>query len=453
MKIKKAVAVFLTALLVAGPFLVPDSALIPEVSSLEPHGNGIVFRDGWAHNDPEYTFSDEYKTSIWYQNFAGLTLSENQRNNVLRIAISQLGYHEGSSMADCNGMNTASDGNVTEYARLIKLSTGKPYGTDGVDYAFNWCACFVDWCLCQAHIDNAYAEISCGRWIDDWFAKPEQTFYVAKAFGGSYVPRPADLIFFDWEGKNSWPDHIGLVLYADETTVYTIEGNTKDNDVGIRAYPYDSPLIRGYGVPSYDEGDEQTLNFSQADGVVAGEYVVKSTNATLRSNDGTAIPLPLGDTLRVNQSTSGTVITAVYNGISGTVDATSILLLTPDVFPTKDDTSPPVSDIESTEETSNTTAESETVKESASQTTAGSTTPFEPETPSGVESTVDDPNDIVDKEATAPASDESSSETDDEASKRDVFGCVGYIQIVGLPSAGAMAMAAGLIIMRKRRKT
>ena len=92
----------LTALVLATLLLA--AVTIPAVSALEPFGNGLPMRN-WLKNDPNYQFSEAYKTSVWYENFTTLELTENDRNNVLRIAVSQLGYHEGDSAKDFDGKN------------------------------------------------------------------------------------------------------------------------------------------------------------------------------------------------------------------------------------------------------------------------------------------------------------------------------------------------------------
>ena len=382
MKMKKVVASLLVLLLLSGTLLLCTSAL-------SPHGNDITFRS-WAYNDPDYTFSDGYTSSVWYKNFARLTLTDNERNNVLRVAISQIGYHEGNTSDDFGGMNTEADGNVTEYARLIRLKKGGAYGEDGVDYAFNWCACFVNWCLSQARIDHAYAEISCGRWISDWYALPENDFYIGKAFGGTYTPRPADLIFFDWDGKNSWPDHIGIVLGTDETTVYTIEGNTKSNDVGVRSYPLDSTLIRGYGVPAYDEGGEPIFDFMSVHGLIAGEYIVQTANTSLVGDGGQAILLPIGSTVFVKQATDQSVVTVTCVdtvGTVGTVEASALLLLTPEAVPDEDVTEG--STESETEIQNETKADAPTESESVTETDTVQETEIPKETAEGVPSETD----------------------------------------------------------------
>lgn len=241
------------------------------VSALEPYGNGIRIRN-WVTNDPEYSFSDEYKTSVWYQNFDSLELTGNQRNNVLRIAISQLGYHEGDSKKDFDGMNRGGSDNYIEYARLIVPNYN--------DNHYEWCACFVNWCLSQARIDSCYGEIGCWKWVE-WL-KANKMFQNSAAYRGEYIPQPADMIFFNWDETNTTSGHIGYVLYVDDTTVYTIEGNS-DNAVSLKSYPLDARCIIGYGTPLYDESDEATIDWGYTDGYPAGVYVCKSTGSYLRA--------------------------------------------------------------------------------------------------------------------------------------------------------------------------
>ena len=169
------------------------STLTP-VMALEPHGTGLVVRN-WLTNDPNYTFSEEYKTSVWYDNFSQLSLSDNDRNNVLRIAMSQLGYHEGNNSGDFHGRNTSGTKNYTEFARLLQ-----PWYNNN---SYEWCACFVNWCLNQADIDYIYGEISCRNWVT-WLQR-NNLYQTSSAYGGRYTPQPADLIFFSWASTPSSP--------------------------------------------------------------------------------------------------------------------------------------------------------------------------------------------------------------------------------------------------------
>ena len=151
MNFKKIASALLVSLLLA-------SAAIPAVSALTPYGTGILMRN-WLKNDPNYQFSEAYKTSVWYENFTSLELTENDRNNVLRIAVSQLGYHEGDSPKDFDGMNTSGSDNYIEYARLLVPNWN--------NNSYDWCACFVNWCLNQARFDKASSEISCRNWVSE----------------------------------------------------------------------------------------------------------------------------------------------------------------------------------------------------------------------------------------------------------------------------------------------
>ena len=265
MKFKKLASALLVSLLLA-------SAAAPAVSALTPHGTGILMRN-WLKNDPNYQFSEAYKTSIWYENFSSLELTENDRNNVLRIAISQLGYHEGNSPEDFNGMNTEGSENYIEYGRLLVPNWN--------DNSYDWCACFVNWCLNQARFDKASSEISCRNWVSELTAM--NMYQKSKAHGGNYTPKPADFIFFNWDGKVSPANHIGLVLYTTETHVYTIEGNSKDDNVSIRSYPLNDSRVIGYGTPPYREEGETTIDYSYAGGMPRGTYIVGNGSAPLLS--------------------------------------------------------------------------------------------------------------------------------------------------------------------------
>lgn len=259
---QKLIAVLLSVLMLAVPATV-------SIQALEPSGNGVKIRN-WVTNDPNYTFSEAYMTSVWYQNFHSLSLTENQRNNVLRIAVSQLGYHEGNSPEEFSGTNRSGSGNYIEYARLIVPN----YNNN----SYEWCACFVNWVLNQARIDYCYGEIGCWKWVE-WL-KANDMFEDSAAYKGSYDPQPADMIFFNWNATNTTSGHIGYVLYTTEDKVYTIEGNS-NNEVGIRSYALNDPCIIGYGTPPYEEGSEATLDYAYANGMPRGAYVITSAMARI----------------------------------------------------------------------------------------------------------------------------------------------------------------------------
>ncbi len=307
----------LTAIALASILLV--SAAAPAASALTPHGTGILCRN-WLKNDPDYQFSDAYKTSVWYENFTSLELTSNDRNNILRIAVSQLGYHEGDSAKDFDGMNKSGSSNYIEYARLLV-----PHYNDN---AYEWCACFVNWCLNQARYDKASSEIGCWKWVGE--LKTMKMWQDSAAYKGTYTPQPADFIFFNWDGKNTGSGHIGYVLYTTETHVFTIEGNA-DNNVTVRSYALSDPRVIGYGTPPYNEGDEPTIDWSYKDGMLRGTYVVNSYNAALKKAPGATgriCSVPAGSAVTLHE-VDGDYARITYGDKDGYLLKSLLFLMTP----------------------------------------------------------------------------------------------------------------------------
>ncbi len=314
MTCKKLLAILLATLL-------PVAVAVPNLWALEPHGTGISMRS-WLKNDPDYQFSEEYKTSVWYENFTSLELSENDRNNILRIAVSQLGYHEGDSSKDFDGMNKNGSGNYIEYARLLV-----PHYNNN---AYEWCACFVNWCLNQARYDKASSEIGCWRWVGE--LKAMNMWQDSAAYKGTYLPKPADMIFFNWKNTNTGSGHIGYVLYTTDTHVFTIEGNADDN-VTVRSYALNDPCVIGYGTPPYNEGDEPTMDYSYRDGMPRGTYVVNSYTAVLRKSPdgkGRVCAVPAGSAVTLHEVVDGQFARVTYGDKEGYMDTGILWLMTPE---------------------------------------------------------------------------------------------------------------------------
>lgn len=301
------------------------SVIAVSASALTPQGNGLSIRDGTWTNVTNYSFSDAYKSSHWYQNFTNLELTDNERNNVLAIAISQLGYHEGDSLADFNGANTSGSTNYVEYTRLPQT----PSGGVGIAYPdYSWCACFVNWCLNQAGISHAGAELGCWRWVYS-FLKPNGLWQDSAAYGGTYTPQPGDMIFFNWSGNNNNSGHIGFVLYVSGNTVHTIEGNADDN-VTKRSYSLSSNQVIGYGVPNYNTGTTPTFNYNYGGNVPKGDYIVMvpsdisktQTTAAFKSSpadgsDNIIARIPIGTMVEALGENDGTYTKIRYNGQEG----------------------------------------------------------------------------------------------------------------------------------------
>ena len=409
---KKIVAIILTALLLFSFVLCAHA--------LTAHGNGIKIRNNWNENSTSYKFSDGYKTSVWYHNFSQLELTKNHRNNVLKIALSQLGYHEGEA-GDYSGGNFKSSANCTEYARI--------YSKTYENHCFDWCATFVNWCLNQAHVDYAYGEMGCQRWIED-FLIPQGLYQKSIAHGGTYTPKPADLIFFDWDKNGYWSDHIGIVLYTTSTTVFTIEGNTSDN-VGLKSYPLKDAQIVGYGTPKYNEGDELTFDYSPSKSFVRGDYVVTDKDVSLFYKADTSAasePLPYGAMISCD-SKSGDWVSVKYNGVSGFIHSSAITLVQPHVIKYIETTPPET-----------TVAPEKPVDTEATVGTAADTAPES-------ESSLSDQPDVT----SDTVSNSDSSTGSESASGNDTNTAVGCQSTLSAGTLAALGVGA-IFTYRKRRK-
>lgn len=133
----------------------------------------------------------------------------------------------------------------------------RPAGSYKMKYTDAWCACTVSTCaLVNNMADIIPIDVSCGKMIEK--AKKMGIWVENDAF----VAQPGDIIMYDWgdSGKGDctgWPDHVGLVVDTDGTTMNIVEGN-KSERVGTRKLKYNSKNIRGFIVPKYADGATQT---------------------------------------------------------------------------------------------------------------------------------------------------------------------------------------------------
>ncbi len=144
----------------------------------------------------------------------------------------------------------ASDDDIVSIAySQIGNTGGETYWSwYGFPSRVEWCACFVSWCADRCgYIDSGVIPKFAGCQIAvDWFDDRGQWR------DNRYVPRPGDIIFFDWEfnGVTGTADHVGIVQKVENNTVFTLEGNSSDS-VAQRDYPVGYDEILGYGVPLY----------------------------------------------------------------------------------------------------------------------------------------------------------------------------------------------------------
>lgn len=158
----------------------------------------------------------------------------NQREQIMKIAASQIGYKE----------------------------TGEDWTKYGAWYGLNgnpWCAMFVSWCANAAGISTSI--IPKLAYVPDIVSFYERRGrYRAR---GTYTPRKGDIVFF---GTSS---HVGLVESVSGNNVVTIEGNTSANgnvSSGEGVYRRTRPLgsgswVMGYGIPDYQEEEDEEVKY------------------------------------------------------------------------------------------------------------------------------------------------------------------------------------------------
>ena len=199
---------------------------------------------------PSYIPSASYRSGKYYTQLCNVSLTGNQRTDLVNVARSQLGYHEGDNTSQLHGESSGSR-NYTEYGYWYGTQV---QGNSGGSY-YAWCAYFISWCARQAGIPTSIisnASYACAGSDNGDFKNLD---YYAR---GSYTPKVGDLVFFCWEGNSSCWDHVEIVIGVSSSEVTTLGGNTGDNNVKSRKWSLSNSNIRGYGVPKYTSGSNPT---------------------------------------------------------------------------------------------------------------------------------------------------------------------------------------------------
>ena len=208
---------------------------------------------------PNYSVSSAYKASEFYSALLDVELTGNQREDIINVALSQVGYREGNYSGDTGGENDGYYNNYTEsnYWYHNYVSTDMPIGGS---YA-PWCATFVSWCAEMAGIPSSIiGRSTCASrhsyGFDVVFYAGGSTLYSSsdndsRFMGYNYTPKKGDLFF-----TRSW-SHVGLVVGVSGSNVITVEGNTNSDGSaeGDGVFRRTSRRIVDlyFGVPDYEE--------------------------------------------------------------------------------------------------------------------------------------------------------------------------------------------------------
>lgn len=170
-----------------------------------------------------------------------------------------------------------------------------------VKYTDSWCAVFISALAIKCNCtDIIPTECGCGQMIN-----------LFKNIGcwqenQNVTPNPGDIIFYDWDKKDGWPEHVGIVESVTGNQITVIEGN-KNDEVARRTISVGSSSIRGYGVPKYN-GSVTVAPAPQP----SNTYRVKvNTSSGLNCRQGPSVnhgkvkAYPNGTILNITQESNG----------------------------------------------------------------------------------------------------------------------------------------------------
>lgn len=153
----------------------------------------------------------------------------NQRADIVAIAQTQVGYHEGSLEGTTNGSD-----NYTKYnVDLYKIEGS---------YKYMWCQSFIAWCAKQAGVSPSVIKRTAGTVDAMDFFKAQGAWQ-----GRNYTPQSGDIIYFTSSSSNSGY-HVGIVESVSGSTINTIEGNYS-NKVARHSVTVGGSSIVGYIAP------------------------------------------------------------------------------------------------------------------------------------------------------------------------------------------------------------
>lgn len=159
-----------------------------------------------------------------------------------------------------------------------------------VKYTDSWCMTFVSACFIKTGLAALCPlECSCGNAITK-----------AKKMGiwqenDDITPNVGDLIMYDWDKKDGWPEHVGIVEAVSGNQITVIEGN-KSDAVARRTITAGNASIRGYVQPKYSGATATTpstpstgTETSQStSGFTTGTYTITASDLIVRSEPGGA---------------------------------------------------------------------------------------------------------------------------------------------------------------------
>ena len=270
-----------------------EEVSLPKGIKLE---NG-AFNNTPAEDDISATESEDYSKSVYFYRLCGTRLTGRMREDMIYIAKSQIGYHEGNSEADYAGKNTRGNGDYSEYGRYLQSSGNA------------WCSEFASWCVRMSGLPKQILKSSRGANASTLTDDTPSRYYRWNEMsfaGGRYTPRQGDIILWafnmdshDYDESLSHTSIFNRAVDNGSTiTIYTIDGNnggsvTEDTYTVRKS---DGVLTKGKGrlyylvAPDYENGgiERHTVTFVPGGGMI--DYNQKKV-----ATGGVYGPMPVAD--------------------------------------------------------------------------------------------------------------------------------------------------------------
>ena len=165
--------------------------------------------------------ADVEMQEAWEKSLSGVKLSGNKAEDVIAVAMSQLGYQE-----SVRNYVMVDDWNMNGYTRYGGWY-GKPYD--------EWNAMFVSFALHYAGVENLGQAQDPSQWAADISEKLPQYYRTA----GTYSVGAGDIAFFDQNG-DSVIDDVGILTAVSEDTWQVVAGDVSDTVALVNYAPGDS---------------------------------------------------------------------------------------------------------------------------------------------------------------------------------------------------------------------
>lgn len=182
------------------------------------------------------------------------TSTNNKEGRISNRVKANLDLFVNNKYTDMNGRAISTAGgdasNAINFALTFVGKTGNELSST-MNFSYDWCAVFACYCYEKVGIIPSV--------IEQRYTYCPTLMNYAKSKGlwhdkSGYTPKTGDMILFDWNA-NAQPDHVGLVVSCDDSYVYTVEGNTGNEDwkysqVKQKSYTINNIRILGYISPT-----------------------------------------------------------------------------------------------------------------------------------------------------------------------------------------------------------